>query len=100
MEEKIFVTTSLFMALLKSYNYLVLNLNAIFSNIFFIIFFQLNTITSNTLTSVPAVTTTDCTIATTGDPTVAEIIACINALQTDINSNIVTPINAYGNPTC
>merc|ERR1712141_817271 len=60
----------------------------------------LYTITNSALTSVPAVTTSDCTVATTGSPTVAEIIACINALRVDVNSNIVTPINAYGNPTC
>ena len=73
-------------------------LNLIFKNSY--IFFQLNTITQSTLASVPAVSTSDCSIATAGSPTQAEIIACINALQIDINSNLVTPINAYGNPTC
>ena len=62
--------------------------------------FQLSTITKATLTDVPAVATTDCTIATAGSPTQAEILACINALRTDVNTNLVTAINAYGNPTC
>jgi len=60
----------------------------------------LSTITKATLTDVPAVATTDCTIATAGSPTQAEILACINALRTDVNTNLVTAINAYGNPTC
>merc|ERR1711974_399148 len=60
----------------------------------------LNTITSATLTTVPAVVAADCPIASAGNPTQAEIIACINALRADVNTNLLTPINAYGNPTC
>ena len=57
--------------------------------------FQLSTITKATLTAVPAVTTTDCT-----GTTQQNIIDCVNALRTDLNANLVTAINAYGNPTC
>ena len=49
------------------------------------------------LTAVPAVAAADCPITTA---TQAEILACINALQADVNTNIITAINAYGNPTC
>ena len=55
------------------------------------------------LTAVPAVAAADCPItpgaiiAGTQD---VEILACINALQADVNTNIITAINAYGNPTC
>ena len=56
------------------------------------------------LTAVPAVAAADCQI-TIGNgqitaATQAEILACINALQADVNANLVTAINAYGNPTC
>ena len=64
------------------------------------IYFQLNTITTATLTTVPAVAAANCPIATAGSPTQAELLACINALRTSVNTNLVTPINAYGNPTC
>merc|ERR1712038_1570312 len=60
----------------------------------------LNTITTATLTTVPAVAAANCPIATAGSPTQAELLACINALRTSVNTNLVTPINAYGNPTC
>ena len=54
------------------------------------------------LTAVPAVAAADCPI-TNGAITAAtqaEILACINALRADVNANLVTAINAYGNPTC
>ena len=66
----------------------------------FIFIFQLNTITSGVLNAVPAVTNADCPIVAAGNPTNAEILACVNAAVTDINTNIITAINAYGNPTC
>ena len=47
------------------------------------------------LTAVPAVAAADCPGANQND-----IIACVNAAVTDINTNIITAINAYGNPTC
>ena len=69
-----------------------------FQNYIFI--FQLNTITSGRLTAVPAVAAADCPFAGAA-PTNAELLACVNALRTDVNTNIITAINnAYGNPTC
>merc|ERR1711994_283359 len=62
----------------------------------------LNTITSNTLTAIPAVTAAGCgNIVTTNTvDQSANIITCLNQIITSINTNAVTPINAYGNPTC
>merc|ERR1711894_829869 len=62
----------------------------------------LNTITSNTLTAIPAVTAAGCgNIVTTNTvDQSANIITCLNQIITSINANAVTPINAYGNPTC
>ena len=59
-------------------------------------FFQLNTITKATLPLFP--TTVAC--ATAGTCTVQELEAALIAAQTAVNTNIVTPFNNYGNPTC
>ena len=42
-----------------------------------------------------------CNIASTQKIDQSDVIrACINSVITNINTNAITPINAYGNPTC
>lgn len=61
----------------------------------------LDTITKATLSSITSVTEADCTWTTTdADQTEANLVACINVAVSDINTKLVTAINAYGNPTC
>ena len=55
-------------------------------------FFQEKAITSNTLTDIPEVVTADCLMLDDTNPTQAEILLCINALQTDINSGLVSKL--------
>ena len=87
---------------LKAYEYVLRTYLPLTKPCIFNFFFQLNTITSNTLTAIPAVTAAGCgNIVTTNTvDQSANIITCLNQIITSINANAVTPINAYGNPTC
>ena len=51
------------------------------------------------LNAVPAVVAADCPQVGL-NPTNDELRTCVNAAVTDINTNIITAINAYGNPAC